>query len=170
MSSSRGPEVLRLGDLQVGDEWQSSGRTITQTDVISFAGLSGDYNPIHVDHEYAQRTPFGKPIAHGLLGLSIASGLGMHSPRVETVAFLEILEWKFLEPIYFGDTIHLITQVVAIEPRGAGRRGVVTWRRQIVNQRGSVVQEGLTRTMVRSAPAASRKDTSTASPESVAGD
>jgi acyl dehydratase len=156
VSSPRGPDILLLGDLRVGDEFRSGGRTITQADVVAFAGVSGDFNPIHIDHEYAQRTPFGKPIAHGLLGLAVASGLGTHAPRVETIAFLQILEWKFLEPIHFGDTVHLLTRVESIEPRGAGRRGVVTWSRRLVNQRGVVVQEGRTQTMVRSAPARER--------------
>lgn len=169
MSTARGPDILLLGDLRPGDEWRSAGRTITQADVCAFAGISGDFNPIHVDHEFAQRTPFGKPIAHGLLGLAVASGLGLHSPRVDTIAFLEILEWKFLEPIYFGDTVHLVTRVLAVEPRGAGRRGVVTWHRQLVNHRGSVVQEGRTQTMVRSAPGPTRTRTPRAETEAADG-
>ncbi|GIW86784.1 MAG: monoamine oxidase [Isosphaeraceae bacterium] len=165
MSTTRDPEILLLGDLRPGDQWRSPGRTITQADVVAFAGISGDFNPIHMDHEFAQSTPFGKPIAHGLLGLAIASGLGSHSPRVDTVAFLQILEWKFLEPIYFGDTVHLISRVVSVEPRGVGRRGVVTWHRQLVNQRGRVVQEGQAQTIVRSAPAPQRNRSADASPE-----
>lgn len=142
--------LLSFSDLAVGDEWKSHGRTVTASDVLAFAGVSGDFNPIHVDHHYASKTPFRQPIAHGLLGLAIGSGLGSHAPRVDTLAFLAILEWKFLEPIYFGDTIHMVTRVVALEPRAGGRRGVVTWQRQLINQHGKVVQEGLTQTLVRS--------------------
>lgn len=144
--------LLGFDSLQVGDEWESPRRTITEADVVHFAGISGDFNPIHVDHEFAKSTPFGKPIAHGLLGLSIASGLGSHSPRVDTLAFLTILEWHFREPIFFGDTVHLISQVAALEEKSRGRRGVVTWHRRLVNQHGKTVQEGRTQTLVKAHP------------------
>ena len=142
--------ILSFDDLSVGDEWESPHRTVTETDVVNFAGLSGDFNPIHVDHDSARKGPFRRPVAHGLLGLAIASGLTSSSPRVDTVAFLAILEWKFLQPIAFGDTIHVVTRVVAVEPRARGRRGLVTWARTLINQDGEVVQEGTTQTLVRS--------------------
>jgi 3-hydroxybutyryl-CoA dehydratase len=141
--------ALAFDELAVGDEWESPGRTVTEADVVGFAGLSGDFNPLHMDHETARHGPFGKPVAHGLLGLAIASGLSSHSPRVATMAFLSILEWKFLHPIAFGDTIRVITRVVALEPRSRGRRGVVTWHRRLVDVRGRTLQEGLTQTLVR---------------------
>jgi acyl dehydratase len=141
--------TLAFGDLQVGDEWESPARTITEADVVSFAGLSGDFNPIHVDHEAAQHSPFRKPVAHGLLGLSVASGLSSNHPRVDTMAFLSILEWNFLQPIAFGDTVRVVSRVEALEPRSRGRRGVVTWHRRLVNQAGETVQEGRTQTLVR---------------------
>jgi len=120
--------------------------------VVGFAGLSGDFNPLHMDHEAARQGPFGKPVAHGLLGLAMASGLASHSPRVDTMAFLSILEWKFLHPIAFGDTIRVVTRVVALTPRSRGRRGVVTWHRRLVDARGKTLQEGMTQTLVRSKP------------------
>jgi acyl dehydratase len=141
--------ALAFDDLAVGDEWESPGRTVTEADVVGFAGLSGDYNALHMDHEAARQGPFGKPVAHGLLGLAIASGLASHSPRVETMAFLAIIEWKFLRPIGFGDTIRVITRVVALEPKSRGRRGIVTWHRRLVDSQGNTFQEGMTRTMVR---------------------
>lgn len=142
-------QLLRFGDLKVGDEWTSSGRTIGRAEVALFAGLSGDFNPIHVDHDFAARGPFGQPIAHGLLGLAIASGLASQEPRVATLALVKVIEWEFVEPIFFEDTIHVVTRVEALEPRSRGRRGLVTWRRTVVNQRGKVVQQGLTQTLVR---------------------
>jgi acyl dehydratase len=142
-------ETLRFDDLAVGDEWESPRRTITESDVVAFAGLSGDFNPLHVDHESARAGAFGRPVAHGLLGLAVVSGLGSQAPRVETLAFLEIAEWRFVEPIGFGDTVHVLTRVEAIEPKARGRRAVVTWHRRLINQRGQVVQEGRTRTLVR---------------------
>lgn len=143
---------LTFDQLSVGDEWESPRRTVTEADVVAFAGLSGDFNPIHMDHHAASSGPFGKPIAHGLLGLAIASGLTSNAPRVDTMAFLAILEWKFVRPIALGDTIHVVTRVVALESRSRGRRGVVTWSRQVIDQAGTVLQEGLTQTLVRGRP------------------
>lgn len=141
--------ILGFDDLALDDEWESPHRTVTEADVTAFAGLSGDFNPIHVDHVFAVKHPFGKPVAHGLLGLAIASGLASNAPRVDTLAFLSILEWKFLHPIAFGDTIHVLSRVVGLEARSRGRRGVVTWERRVVNQEGKTVQEGRTQTLVR---------------------
>jgi 3-hydroxybutyryl-CoA dehydratase len=157
-------QPLFFDELAVGDEWESPGRTVTEADVVGFAGLSGDYNPLHVDHEMAAHGPFGKPVAHGLLGLAMASGLSSHSPRVATVAFLAIREWKFLHPIAFGDTIRVITRVEALEPRSRGRRGVVTWSRRLVDQRGVTLQEGLTQTLVRGRPRSDPEPDSDARP------
>ena len=141
--------TLTFEDLNPGDEWESPARTVTEADVVAFAGLSGDYNPIHVDHHSARDNAFGQPVAHGLLGVAIASGLASHAPRVETMAFVAIEEWKFLQPIAFGDTVRVLTQVVSVQPKARGRRALVTWRRRLVNHRGVVVQEGTTRTLVR---------------------
>jgi 3-hydroxybutyryl-CoA dehydratase len=138
--------------LVVGDEWESPRRTVTETDVVLFAGLSGDFNPLHVDHSSAPASPFGRPVAHGLLGMAIGTGLASQAPRVDTLAFLAIIEWKFHSPIGFGDTIHVVSTVEALEPQAKGRRGLVTWHRRIVNQDGSIVQEGRTQTLVRARP------------------
>lgn len=135
-------------DVAVGQEWKSLGRTVTQADIVNFAGLSGDFNPIHVDHEFAKSTPFRQPIAHGLLVFSIASGLGVHSPPMRTLAFLEIRDWHFKAPVFIGDTIRVRTTLLAKEVRARGRRGIMTWQRQIVNQGGKMVQEGVSQTLV----------------------
>src|SRR5438128_5574292 len=97
---------LYFDDVAVGQEWQSVGRTVTETDIVNFAGLSGDFNPIHIDHEFARTTAFRKPIAHGLLVLSIGSGVGLMFPPMRTLAFLNIKEWHFREPVFIGDTVH----------------------------------------------------------------
>lgn len=141
-------EYLYFDDVEIGQEWLTSGRTITQTDVLNFAGVSGDFNPIHVDHEFAATTPFRKPIAHGLAVLSIASGLGVHVPMMRTLAFLEIKEWLFKEPVYFGDTIRVQCKILAKEVKARGRRGQISWQRKIINQNGKIVQEGITVTLV----------------------
>ena len=140
-------EPLHFEDLTVGDRWISLGRTVTETDVVNFAGMTGDYDPLHVDHEFARQTPFGKPIAHGLLGLSLVAGLASQCPSVRTIAFLKIENWDFLKPIYIGDTVHAETEVIGKNANGR-RTGFVTWRRQLVNQAGDVVQSGVFQTLV----------------------
>jgi 3-hydroxybutyryl-CoA dehydratase len=141
------PEAQFFDNVQIGDRWISPARTITETDVVNFAGLTGDYDPLHVDHEHARNTPFGRPIAHGLLGMSLVAGLGSHSPWMRTAAFVRIIDWKFLKPIYIGDTVHVETEVVGKQdnPR---RRGSITWVRRLVNHEGDIVQEGVTETLV----------------------
>src|SRR5881398_3446494 len=139
---------MYFDDVEVGQEWESSGRTITEADVVNFAGLSGDFNPIHVDHEFARTTPFRRPIAHGLLVFSIGSGLGLPAPPMRTLALLAIKEWHFRDPVFIGDTIHVVSTVIDKQLRGRGKRGEVTWQRRFVNQDGKVVMEGQTLTLV----------------------
>ncbi len=142
------PFHLYFDDVEVGQEWESLGRTITEADIINFAGISGDFNPIHIDYEFAASTPFRQPIAHGLLVFSIASGLGLYSPPMRTLAFLSIREWHFRGPVFIGDTLRAVSKVLSKEIRGRGRRGEITWQRQIINQERKVVQEGITVTLV----------------------
>src|SRR5262249_50103940 len=139
---------LYFDDVELGQEWESLGRTVTETDIVNFAGLSGDFNPIHMDHEFCKTTVFRKPIAHGLLVLSMGSGLGLMFPPMRTLAFIAIKEWHFLEPVYVGDTIRIRAKVLAKEERSRGRRGVITWHRQIVNQDNKTVEEGTIITLV----------------------
>ncbi len=149
---------LYYEDIDLDAQWVSPTRQITQQDVMQFAEMTGDFNPLHVDPEYARRTPFKRPIAHGLLGLSLMAGLGSDSPAVRTAAFVRIVDWRFVRPIFPGDWITIHTRVVRKESSGR-RHGRVAWRRQIVNQHGEVVQDGELETLVmlrtaRTAPAA----------------
>jgi len=139
---------LYFDDVEVGQQWESMGRTVTQADIVNFAGLSGDFNPIHMDHEFAKTTPFRQPIAHGLLIFALGSGLGLFCPPMRTLAFLSVRDWQFKGPIYIGDTIRLRSTVLEKEARAKGRRGMITWQRQIINQENKVVQEGITVTLV----------------------
>jgi acyl dehydratase len=139
---------LYFDDVALGQEWESLGRTVTEADIVNFAGLSGDFNPIHVDHEFARKTPFRRPLAHGLLVWAISSGLGLNCPPMRTLAILSIRDWQFREPTFIGDTVRLRSKVLEKEVRARGRRGVITWERRILNQEGKVVQEGITLTLV----------------------
>ena len=145
-------EVLHFDDLHVGDRWTSQGRTVTETDVVNFAGLTGDFDPLHVDHHFASKSAFGRPVAHGLLGLSYLAGLSSSCPRVNTAAFVAIRDWHFKQPILFGDTIYAVTEVQQLGPSGR-RHGLVIWHRQLINQKNDVLQEGILETLVAVAPA-----------------
>jgi 3-hydroxybutyryl-CoA dehydratase len=139
---------LYFDDVEVGQQWESLGRTVTEADIVNFAGFSGDFNPIHMDHQFARSTPFRRPIAHGMCIFSMATGLGLYSPPMRTVAFLGIKEWQFKEPVYIGDTIRVRGMLLSKEVRSRGRRAVLTWQKQIVNQDSKVVQEGIAQTLV----------------------
>lgn len=139
---------LAFDDLQVGQEWESGGRTVTEADIVAFAGFSGDFTPIHVDHEYAKTTPFRRPIAHGFGVFSLASGLGVQTPPTRVIALLGVRDWTFRLPVFAGDTVRVRTRVAELTPRGRGRRGEVVWYRALVNQDGKVVQDGHILTLV----------------------
>lgn len=140
-------------EFEIGEEVVSFGRTITETDIVAFAGLTGDWNPLHTDACYAAGTMFGQRIAHGLLGLSIASGLAVRLGFMEgTVEAFLGLNWDFRAPIYIGDTICMKAQV---KEKKAIRRlggGILTFYVEVVKQDGQVAQRGEWRVLVRSKP------------------
>lgn len=143
---------IYFGDLEVGQESRSPARTVTETDIVSFAGLSGDFNVIHTDAELTKKTPFGQRIAHGLLGLSIASGLASRKSGAEQhrlVAFLG-MTWDFRKPIFIGDTIHLLETVADKRETSTPGLGVVTYAVKVMNQRDEVCQEGQWKVMYMS--------------------
>lgn len=145
------PSGLYFEDMTIGTVRESAERTITEEDVLRFADLSGDDNPLHVDSDYAKGTPFGQRIAHGLLGLSIASGLAWQTGfLVGTAEALIGVDWKFRAPIYLGDTVHLRAEVAQKKevPRLGG--GFVTFNATLLNQRGEAVQKGTWTLLVRS--------------------
>ncbi|HET7342943.1 MAG TPA: MaoC/PaaZ C-terminal domain-containing protein [Methylomirabilota bacterium] len=139
-------------DIQVGEEYESPGRTVTETDIVIFAGLSGDYNVLHTDAEFMKSSIFGERIAHGLLGVAMQAGLFTRATQAyATLAFVG-LRWKFRGPIKIGDTIRLRAKVTAKKETDTADRGVVTLERHVVNQRGEVVQEGETDLLVERRP------------------
>jgi acyl dehydratase len=144
--------ALYFDDVEVGQEWESTGRTVTETDIVNFAGLSGDFNPIHMDHEFAKTTPFRQPIAHGLLVFAIGSGLGVNSPLMRTVAFLQVKDWNFTGPVFIGDTLRMRSKVLQKTVKGRGRRGEIVWQRTLINQESRSVQEGQLVTLVECRP------------------
>lgn len=131
-------------DLVEGLQVETPARTITESDIVSFAALSGDYNVIHTDAETAAQGPFGQRIAHGLLGLAATSGLITRVPKGQDprlVAFLG-LSWEFRGPIFIGDTIHAVQTVASRRTTKRPGMGIVNFDIQVINQRGETVQEG----------------------------
>jgi acyl dehydratase len=131
-------------DIDEGYEVVSPGRTVTEADIVNFAGLSGDYNILHTDAEATKITPFGQRVAHGLLGLSIASGLSARMPRADQhriVAFLG-MTWDFRNPVFIGDTIYLQQTVASKRPTSKPGLGIVVYDVKVVNQRSELCQEG----------------------------
>jgi 3-hydroxybutyryl-CoA dehydratase len=134
-------EPLYFEDLQPGDCWTSDAREITADDVADFAHLTGDHDKLHTDQLSGAGSPFGEPVAHGLLGLSVLAGLSSQRPCVSTLALIGISAWRFEAPIFFGDVVHVVTTVMETAAHGR-RAGRVTWLRQLVNQNNRVVQRG----------------------------
>lgn len=138
-------------EFEVGQQITSPGRTITEADVVTFAGLSGDSNTIHTDAEYAKGTAFGQRVAHGLLGVSIVSGLAMRTGIMEgtVIAFREIKNWKFSLPVFIGDTIHVIMEVKEKKamPRLGG--GQILLSLDVRNQDDQTVMKGIWTVLVQ---------------------
>jgi acyl dehydratase len=146
--------ALYYEDLAVGDRFTTASRTVTETDLVSFAMLSGDWNQIHTDVEFARETAYGQRVVHGLFGLSLLTGLmdrtGIFSGSA--IAMLGIREWRFTGPIFVGDTVHGVIEIASMRMTSKGDRGIVDRRLSLVNQRDEVVQEGHIATMLRLRP------------------
>lgn len=143
--------ALYFEDFEEGREWVTPGRTITEADVVHFAGLSGDFNPLHTDAVFAAGTPYGRRIAHGVLGLAVATGLRQRTGVLDgsVLALLEIRQWRFVRPVFIGDTVHVRWRVVEKRPTSRPDRGVLVQQVQLWNQDGQVVQEGILVSLVR---------------------
>lgn len=130
---------------EVGAEFESPARTVTEADIVAFAGLSGDYNPLHIDEEYCKTTIFGGRIAHGPLVYAIAAGLlfQLHLYDDTLIAFLGFENLKFTKPVRPGDTIRARIKVLDKRESSNPDRGVMRRQLQVLNQRGEVVQEGI---------------------------
>lgn len=135
---------LFFEDLSVGQVFTSPGRTVTEADVVNFAGVSGDFNPLHTDAEHAARTPYGERIAHGVLVLAMATGLRQRGGVFDgtLLGFLEVRSWLFRAPVRIGDTIRVITTITELRETSKPDRGVMVHRVEVRNQRDEVVQDG----------------------------
>ena len=138
-------------EIEVGEEYESPGRTVTEADIVLFAGLSGDYNQLHTDAEFMKGSIFGERIAHGLLGLAIQSGLLTRAMAPYATIAFGALRWEFKAPIKIGDTIHVRARVLTKKETKVDR-GLVTLERTVLNQRGEIVQQGETDLIVERRP------------------
>ena len=147
------PRGRYFEEFEIGDTIETAARTVTESDVVSFAALSGDYNQLHTDAEYAKETRFGERIAHGLLGLSIVSGLANRLGFGEgTVEAFTSLDWKFRGPVRFGDTIRARLEVSKKKAMSRLGGGFVVFDVVVLNQKDDIVQKGSWTLLMRSAP------------------
>jgi acyl dehydratase len=140
MSDSRG---LTFEEFEVGAKYYSQARTITESDVVAFAGLSGDFNPLHTDAEFGKKTPFGERIAHGMLVVSIATGMANWTGIFEgtTIALMEqVIRYK--SAVRFGDTVHLELEVLEKNPTSKSDRGVVKFAARMITQQDELAVDG----------------------------
>ena len=148
------PRGMYFEEFSVGQRIISAGRTVSESDIITFAGLSGDFNQIHTDAVYAAQTPFGQRVAHGLLGLSIASGLVVQTGMMEgtILAFREINEWKFIQPIHIGDTIHVEVEVLETKEIRRLGGGAIVISLDVRNQTSVTVMKGIWKALISGRP------------------
>lgn len=135
---------LYFEEFIAGDTVTSMGRTITEADVVNFAALSGDWNLIHTNAQYSEGHMFGQRVAHGLLILSVASGLAVRLGFMEEtiLAFRSIGEWRFQRPVFIGDTVRVRLTVGETKPMPRLGGGLVTFGVDVLNQEDKVVQRG----------------------------
>lgn len=136
--------ALYYEDISEGQTFTSPARTVTETDLVNFAMLSGDWNAIHTDEEFATESYYGQRVVHGLFGLSLMTGLmdrtGLFSGSA--IAMLGIKDWQFKAPIFVGDTLHFEMDIVSKRLTSNGDRRIVERKFRLLNQRGEITQEG----------------------------
>jgi 3-hydroxybutyryl-CoA dehydratase len=147
------PRGWYFEEISIGDKVATSGRTITESDIVRFAGLTGDFNEIHINAAYAAQEMFGERVAHGMLVLSIAVGLAVQTGFIErTVLAFRELDWKFSRPVMIGDTIRVELEVAETKAMKRLGGGSVTMKASVLNQRDEVVNRGNWNFLVMSKP------------------
>ncbi len=139
-------------EFEVGQRITSPARTITEADVVAFAGLSGDFNSIHTDAESVKESSFGQRVAHGLLVISVVSGLAVRTGIIEgtVIAFREIKNWKFSLPVFIGDTVHVILEVKEKKAMPRLNGGSILLSLDVRNHDDQTVMKGIWTVLVES--------------------
>jgi len=149
------PKGLYFEEFEVGQKLTTRGRTITESDIVQFGTLTGDFNPMHFDDDYMQGHMLGKRVAHGLLTVSYAAGQAFQLGFMEqTVLSFRSMEMKFSIPVYIGDTVHVEIEVKETKPAARLGGGLVTLGIRIINQEAKAVQKGTWVVLVAAKPAA----------------
>jgi acyl dehydratase len=139
-----------FGEFATGQHFETPGRTITETDIVAFAGLTGDYNPVHMDEVFAAETEFGGRIAHGPMGIGLAFGLASRLDLIDgTVVALLGVAWDFRAPVRPGDTVKALIEVTGTRKVKNPDRGLLELGFTLVDQRGTIVQTGSARLLMR---------------------
>ena len=151
MSYLYNPKGFYLEDYEIGREYTSQGRTITEADAVNFAGVSGDFNPLHTDEEFGKANQFGKRIAHGALGFIISNGLNNQMGIAEgtTIAFIECTV-KYTAPLLIGDTVHIVVIPTEVIHSSKPGKGILKQLVKLVNQDERVIMESNQTLMVKS--------------------
>jgi acyl dehydratase len=148
------PRGMYFEDFEIGKTIVTSRRTVTLTDIVNFACLSGDHNAPHIDHEFCKTQPYGEPIAHGPLVLAIAGGLqclsGINDGTI--VAMLGMDNWRMHLPVKSGDTIHVVITPSEKKLTSSNKQGIVTFDRKVKNQRGETVHSMITTLLYKCRP------------------
>lgn len=142
---------LYYEDLEVGMVLTSPARTVTETDLVTFCMLSGDWNPIHSDEEFSRASHFGRRVVHGVFGIALLTGLMDRAGWFATsaIAMLGLQEWQFPRPMFVGDTLHCRLEITELRLTSTGDRAVVGRRFVLVNQDDETVQDGRMPMLVR---------------------
>ena len=141
---------LTFDEFKVGDVHETASRTLTEADVVSFAGISGDFNPLHTNEEFGKKLPFGGRIAHGMLVASVATGLANQLGIFEGTSLAVLgMEISWPAPTKFGDTIRLVLTVTEMKESSKGDKGVITYRAEVKNQRDETVMDGNWKVLMR---------------------
>ena len=145
---------LYFEEFTVGQKIVTGERSISDGDIMTFAGLTGDNNRIHTDEEFSRNGPFGQRIAHGLLGLSIASGLAWKTGILDgtVIAFREVNEWKFIKPVFLGDSVHAELNVIETKALPRIGAGSVVITAELRNQKDETCMKGNWNLLIMSRP------------------
>jgi len=144
-------DTVSFEQLEVGASWRSAGRTLTEADLVYACMSSGDWHPIHADAEFVKNTPLGGRIFQGTYGIHIAIGMASHLPELgdNVIAALGLSQWRYLKPLFVGDTVHVEVTIASKRETSDPKRGIIERQMRLVKHGGEVAQEGAVQTMIR---------------------
>ncbi len=143
--------AISFEQIDVGQRWHSEGRTLTEAELAMSCMLTTDWHPIHADEEFAKTTPIGRRMFHGTFGIAIAFGMATRYPELgdSVIAATGLTAWKYLAPLFVGDTVHVEVEIIGKRVTSDGKRGVIERRLRLLKHTGEVAQEGVAGTLVR---------------------